>query len=773
MIIQTTGSSIMTAAKNKTSGNSMHQRRLVIVVRADPVICGHSGEARNLAEVALQRGFTDVRILTWPLDLLTMSGLPLKPLEGVLPYSKGIEVERPEPIGDYKVLDGRHLAGMTGRLVELFTDGVPTVCMSLYLSPHTLAVSEALRVARSTGLPVSVATIAEAVGSDVTNVVRSCAADGRLGAAAQVLSAYLDSDVPVAVSDYTKDLIISSAEEIDASHGTSFAERCRHRVAISYPAINTADYLRISGERTMEVLTRRGLMRDGYVLYLSRLARAKGVDDLITGFDASPACKELTLVIAGNGPEAEHLRELSAATSAANRIIFLDDVDDDEKPHLMAGCAAFVLPSKPRPEFVETFGIALVEKMLAGGGPVITTNTGGIGEAVGDTAMIVPVSSPEAIADALDLAVTMPIAEQTRMAERAREHARQFDRACVFDRLLQRLAEVTRAGAQLNLNSACGKPARLCEPARLRERACVPLAIHTLQRIPCDWSERARAFQRRHARFQSARLRRCWSLPDGDMLGAVAGKWLAIPAAPALPQGHACKPRHQVELGGPYIAEGRREHLKLAVGDPVVMGNQALARDVVLVEPQPGISHSESPDCLTGRQPLQIRHTDLNDETPTGQKMISHVLEARDLLILRRQIHDRVEDQVGERKTACNSRRGEVTNRHGDLICAWLGTQPGDHRVGEVDAMDPNAALRKRQRNTPCADAKLQSLPIGGQLGEEIHNWVDLSRLEHVGGRVVVALRNLLTEVVLRHIGCPAGQPMFASSATSGTSRRH
>ncbi len=34
-------------------------RRLVIVVRADPVICGHSGEARNLAEVALTRGFDD------------------------------------------------------------------------------------------------------------------------------------------------------------------------------------------------------------------------------------------------------------------------------------------------------------------------------------------------------------------------------------------------------------------------------------------------------------------------------------------------------------------------------------------------------------------------------------------------------------------------------------------------------------------------------------------------------------------------------------------
>jgi glycosyltransferase involved in cell wall biosynthesis len=435
------GDSIMTAAKSETPGRGMGQRRLVIVVRADPVICGHSGEARNLAEVALQRGFTDVRIVSWPLDLLKASGLPLKPLDGVLPYSKGIEVERPEPVGDYKVPDGRYLAGMTGRLVELFTDGVPTVCMSLYLSPHTLAVAEALRVARSTGLPVPVLTIAEAVGSDVTNVVRSCAGDGRFGAAAQVLSAYLDSDLPVAVSGYTKELIMSSAEAIDARHGTSFAERCRQRVAISYPAINTADYLHISADITADVLDRRGLMRDGYVLYLSRLARAKGVDDLITGFTASPTCKELTLVIAGNGPEAGQLRQQAAATPTPDRISFLDDVDDDEKPHLMAGCAAFVLPSKPRPEFVETFGIALVEKMLAGGGPVITTNTGGIGEAVGDTAMIVPVGSPAAIAHALDLAVTMPSEQQNTMAGRAREHARQFDRACVFDRLLERLTE--------------------------------------------------------------------------------------------------------------------------------------------------------------------------------------------------------------------------------------------------------------------------------------------------------------------------------------------
>ena len=62
-------------------------RRVVIVVRADPVICGHSGEARNPAETALTRGFDDVRIVTWPITALQDAGLPLKPLETVLPYS--------------------------------------------------------------------------------------------------------------------------------------------------------------------------------------------------------------------------------------------------------------------------------------------------------------------------------------------------------------------------------------------------------------------------------------------------------------------------------------------------------------------------------------------------------------------------------------------------------------------------------------------------------------------------------------------------------------
>jgi len=104
----------------------------------------------------------------------------------------------------------------------------------------------------------------------------------------------------------------------------------------------------------------------------------------------------------------------------------------------MRGCATYALPTKPEPDFVETFGIALTEKMLAGGGPVITTLTGGTGEAVGDTAVIVEAGDVQALTAALDRVVLeMPEHERLSLARRGREHAMAFDRVRIFDDLFR------------------------------------------------------------------------------------------------------------------------------------------------------------------------------------------------------------------------------------------------------------------------------------------------------------------------------------------------
>ena len=217
---------------------------------------------------------------------------------------------------------------------------------------------------------------------------------------------------------------------------------------VSYPAIDSSTYTHLATGDTDACLAARGLDADAYVLFLSRLTRAKGVDDLINGFAMSAVHRRLKLVICGNGPEAMSLRALAASTPAADQIVFFDDVDDAEKPYLMAGCASYVLPSKPRPEFVETFGIALAENLLAGGGPVITCDTGGILEAVGPFATIVPPSHPTAIANALnELILGLSCGERRRASASAADWAMRFDRAQVFDHLFARLPE--SAGANV------------------------------------------------------------------------------------------------------------------------------------------------------------------------------------------------------------------------------------------------------------------------------------------------------------------------------------
>jgi glycosyltransferase involved in cell wall biosynthesis len=412
---------------------SRPSRRLVIVVRADPVICGHSGEARNLAEVALTRGFDDVRLLTWPIPVLQAAGLPLKPLDRIMPYSEGITVERPEPVGDYRVPDGRYLAGLTGRLVELLAEPVPTTCVSMYLAPHDAVVRDAVDAARAAGYAPDVHTIAKAVGSDVTNVIRSCLHEKRFGAAVALFTRFLANDQVIAVSEYTRQEIIACAEAIDTHCGTRFARQCVRRISVSYPPIDTSAYLDLDPALVDTALERRGLERDGYVLFLSRVTRAKGIYDLVDAFAQCQAQSRLKLVIAGNGLELTHVQ---AITQHNDRILFLTDVEDEEKPLLMNGCAVYALPTKPEPDFVETFGIALTEKMLAGGGPVITTTTGGVGEAVGGTAILVEAGNATHIAAAIDrVALDMSAEERQLMADRAREHALSFDRVRVFDSL--------------------------------------------------------------------------------------------------------------------------------------------------------------------------------------------------------------------------------------------------------------------------------------------------------------------------------------------------
>lgn len=421
-------------------------RNAVFLVRADPIICGHSTEARNLAEAAVGMGLENVHIVSYPLDTLTDSGLPLKPLETISPYSPGISIDRPEPLGDYKVLDGRLGLGIGGHLTDLlYRHPGRTLVMDLYLVPHGFMVMQAVNSFRMSGTRASAFTVGEAVGSDITNVVSNALAEGRTGAAQLVLANFLEHDHPVAVSRFTKDLIVESGQRVDEALGTAFAGQLEERVGVSYPAIDTASYLAIERDPAAvdEVLAERGLERDGYVMFLSRIAPAKGVDDLIDAWAGCSLRGRKKLVICGNGPAKEEIR---ARAREFPDVVVFDNISDAEKGALMNGCFAWCLPSKPRPEFVETFGIAVAEKMLAGGpGPVITTRTGGIPEASGGHCLEHEAGDVAGLRTCLDRAGTMSDDERHLLSRRARHHALRFDRQTILGGLLERAARRMRA----------------------------------------------------------------------------------------------------------------------------------------------------------------------------------------------------------------------------------------------------------------------------------------------------------------------------------------
>ena len=421
-------------------------RNAVFLVRADPIICGHSTEARNLAEAAISAGLENVHIVSYPLDVLEESALPLKPLDTISPYSPGITVDRPEPLGDYKVLEGRLGLGIGGHLADLL-HRLPgrTLLMDLYLVPHGFMVMQAVESFRHSGTEASVFTVGEAVGSDITNVVTNALNEGRLGAAQLVLSNFLSHDHPVAVSRFTKELIVDAGRKVDEALGTAFAGKIESRVGISYPAIDTKAYLGVEKDPAAvdEVLRRRGLERDGYVMFLSRLAAAKGADDLVRAWRHSKMRGKKKLILCGNGPAKAELR---AMTADLPDVCVFDDVSDAEKGALSHGCSAWCLPSKARPEFVETFGIAVAEKMLAGGpGPVVTTRTGGIPEATGGHCLEHEPGDVDGLRACLDQVAGMGEDARAELSRRARQFALRFDRAAIFGALMDRAARIARA----------------------------------------------------------------------------------------------------------------------------------------------------------------------------------------------------------------------------------------------------------------------------------------------------------------------------------------
>jgi glycosyltransferase involved in cell wall biosynthesis len=116
------------------------------------------------------------------------------------------------------------------------------------------------------------------------------------------------------------------------------------------------------------------------ILYLSRFVREKGVYELIEAFAGlAPRYPDLTLVLAGDGAEANGLKQAAAALGIQARVKFPGYLRGLDKARMLTQARIFVLATN----YPEGLPNALLEAMAAGQA-LITTRIGGIPEVMDD-----------------------------------------------------------------------------------------------------------------------------------------------------------------------------------------------------------------------------------------------------------------------------------------------------------------------------------------------------------------------------------------------------
>lgn len=154
-----------------------------------------------------------------------------------------------------------------------------------------------------------------------------------------------------------------------------------------------------------------------YCIFVGRLVGIKGVDVLIDAATQTEASVRFKIV--GKGPALDDLKERARRKGVAERFDFLGYIEEGEKRRLIARAQAMTHPAR-----FEASAVILYEALDLGC-PVITTNTGGSPEIVGEAGDLVALDAPHDLAGAIDrLMADKP--RRDALAAKARERSVMF-----------------------------------------------------------------------------------------------------------------------------------------------------------------------------------------------------------------------------------------------------------------------------------------------------------------------------------------------------------
>lgn len=211
-----------------------------------------------------------------------------------------------------------------------------------------------------------------------------------------------------------------------------------------------------------------GVTPDSKVLgYVGRLVSAKGLSDLWAAMRQLPA--DVHAVVVGEGPERDRWVAATNAPGLKGRVHWLGRRPLEDLPGVVNAMDALVLPSRTTTSWKEQFGRVLIEAEACGV-PAIGSNSGAIGEVIGDASRVFAERDPASLAAVAQAVLSNPqwASAQRRAALRQRvvDHFSWEAVAGRYAAIYRRLAEMQRE-SEVNRRAAPGS----ASTARPRARA--------------------------------------------------------------------------------------------------------------------------------------------------------------------------------------------------------------------------------------------------------------------------------------------------------------
>jgi glycosyltransferase involved in cell wall biosynthesis len=160
------------------------------------------------------------------------------------------------------------------------------------------------------------------------------------------------------------------------------------------------------------------------ILFVGRLVKRKGLDNLLLACrNLKEDAQDFELRVVGDGPEREHLTELSERLQLTEEVKFLGELRGSPLAYEYANSAFLVLPSIQTRGDVEGFGTVFLEAAMFGK-TAVGTMSGGIGDAIvpEKTGLLVPPGDVASLQKAM-LRLLRDPAERERLGEAAKQRA--------------------------------------------------------------------------------------------------------------------------------------------------------------------------------------------------------------------------------------------------------------------------------------------------------------------------------------------------------------